>query len=120
MVLTVINISMVITIILFGASGNFDMGLATYMTFYILRTTNGPIFSAWRNKNIKSEVRATVLSTYGQMDAFGQIIGGPIIGFIELKASISAAIVISGIILSPIIILLFYVLMNKRKDEGVS
>lgn len=115
--LTVINIFMVVAIILFGLAGNFSMGLSTYLTFYILRTTNGPIFSAWRNKNIKSEVRATVLSTYGQMDAFGQIIGGIFIGFIALKGSISLAIVISGVILSPIIFLLIYSHKYIKRDH---
>jgi DHA3 family tetracycline resistance protein-like MFS transporter len=107
-ILTLINVFMVGAMILFGLSGNFTIALSMYLTFYILRTINGPIFNAWRNKNIKSEVRATVISTYGQMDALGQIVGGPIIGFIALKTSIPAAIVVSAIILSPVIILLIY------------
>lgn len=107
-VLTLINVFMVAAMIFFGLSGNFTIALSTYLVFYILRTTNEPIYRAWRNKNIKSEVRATVISTYGQMDALGQIVGGPIIGFIALKTSIPAAIVVSAIILSPVIILLIY------------
>lgn len=104
-ILTLINIFMAGAMILFGLSGNFTIALSMYLTFYILRTINGPIFNAWRNKNIKSEVRATVISTYGQMDALGQIIGGPIIGFIALKISIPAAIVTSGVILSSVVAL---------------
>lgn len=111
-ILTLINILMVAAVIFFGFSGNFTLALSMYLLFYILRTTNGPIYSAWRNKNIKSEVRATVISTYGQIDALGQIIGGPIIGFIALKTSISAAIVVSGIILSPVVVLL---IMERKK-----
>ncbi|ERI93762.1 transporter, major facilitator family protein [Clostridiales bacterium oral taxon 876 str. F0540] len=107
-ILTLINLFMTAAIILFGLSKNFKAALSMYMIFFIMRTTNGPIFSAWRNKNIKSEVRATVISTYGQMDALGQIIGGPIIGLIALKISVSAAIAISGIILSPVIIFLIF------------
>jgi DHA3 family tetracycline resistance protein-like MFS transporter len=106
-VLTLINILMVAAIIFFGLSGSFSLALSMYLVFYILRTTNGPIYSVWRNKNIKSEVRATVISTYGQMDALGQIIGGPVIGFIALKASISVAIVVSGVVLSIVIALLY-------------
>ncbi len=106
--LTLINIFMVAALIAFGMSGNFTTALSIYLGFYILRTTNGPIYSAWRNKNIKSEVRATVISTYGQIDALGQIIGGPIIGFIALKTSTPLAIVMSGIILSPVIALFIY------------
>jgi len=106
--LLIVNITMVIAIILFGLSRNFTMALSMYMTFYISRITNGPIFTAWKNKNIKSELRATVLSTYGQMDAFGQIIGGPFIGLIAAKTSVAIAIITSGFILSPILILLLY------------
>ncbi len=105
-ILILINVLMVAAMIFFGLSGNFPLGLSSYLVFYMLRTTNEPIYRAWRNKNIKSEVRATVISTYGQMDSLGQIIGGPIIGFIALKTSVSIAIVAAAVILSPVIILL--------------
>ena len=113
-ILTLINIFMVVAMILFGLSGNFAFALSMYLVFYMLRTINGPIISVWRNKNIKSDVRATVISTYGQMDALGQIIGGPIIGFIALKTSIATAIVVSAIILSPVIGLFIYEASRKR------
>lgn len=115
-ILTLINVFMVAAMIGFGLSGNFSLALSTYLCFYILRTANDPIYRAWRNKNIKSEVRATVISTYGQMDALGQIIGGPIIGFIALKTSISTAIIASAVILSPVIILLIF--GSKLKQSG--
>lgn len=105
-ILTLINLFMAVSILLFGLSGNFSLGLSMYLMFFLLRKTNQPIYDAWRNKHIKSEVRATVLSTYGQLDAFGQIIGGPVLGFIALKASVPAAIVVSGVILAPIVVLL--------------
>ncbi len=107
-ILTLINVFKVVSLIIFGLSGKFSLALTSYLLFYTLRTANGPIYRAWRNKNIKSEVRATVISTYGQMDALGQIIGGPIIGLIALKTSISTAIVVAALILSPVIILLKY------------
>ena len=77
--------------------------VAMVLTFYITRVVNGPIYRAWMSKNIKPEIRATVLSTYGQIDSLGQIIGVPLIGFIAVKTSISTAIVAAGIVLSPII-----------------
>ncbi|GMQ62893.1 MFS transporter [Vallitalea maricola] len=112
-----INILMVMSIVLFGLSGNFSMAISMYLTFYITRIINGPIYRAWMSKNIKSEVRATVLSTYGQIDSFGQIIGGPLIGFIAVKTSISTAIVLSGIILSPIIVIFIYVYGKYQSRE---
>jgi DHA3 family tetracycline resistance protein-like MFS transporter len=116
-ILTLINILMVVSMVLFGLAGNFAMAMSMNLLFYVLRTTNGPIYRAWRNKNIKSEVRATVVSTYGQIDALGQIVGGPIIGFVALKTSVSAAIVVSAIILSPVIVLLIF---GTRKLKAVS
>ena len=107
-ILTLINGFKVVSMIIFGLSGKFSLALISYLLFYTLRTANGPLYRAWRNKNIKSEVRATVISTYGQMDALGQIIGGPLIGLIALKTSISTAIVVAALILSPVIILLKY------------
>lgn len=107
-ILTLINVFKVVSLIIFGISSKFSFAVTSYLLFYTLRTANEPIYRAWRNKNIKSEVRATVISTYGQMDALGQIIGGPIIGLIALKASISTAIVVAALILTPVIILLKY------------
>ena len=107
-ILTLINVFKIVSLIFFGLSYKFFFALISYLLFYALRTANEPIYRAWRNKNIKSEVRATVISTYGQMDALGQIIGGPIIGLIALKTSISTAIIVAALILSPVIILLKY------------
>lgn len=117
-ILIYINVFMVTAMIFFGLSGNFPLALSSYLVFYMLRTTNGPIYRAWRNKNIKSEVRATVISTYGQMDSLGQIIGGPIIGFIALKTSVSMAILAAAVILSPVIILL--ILANCSSKRAIS
>lgn len=117
--LTLINILMVAAMIMFGLAGNFAMALSMNLLFYVLRTTNGPIYRAWRNKNIKSEVRATVISTYGQIDALGQIVGGPIIGFVALKTSISTAIVVSALILCPVVLLFIYCTKNLIQFQAL-
>jgi DHA3 family tetracycline resistance protein-like MFS transporter len=112
--LIAINFIMVMSIVAFGLSKNFTMAFSSYLTFYILRTTNGPIYRAWLNENIESQVRATVLSTYGQIDALGQILSGPIIGFIALKTNMAVAVIASGLILSPVIILYLYLYKKSR------
>lgn len=114
--LILINLGMVMSIIAFGIARNFTMALSAYLTFYIVRTTNGPIYRAWLNDNIESKVRATVLSTYGQVDSLGQILSGPVVGFIAMKTNTAIAIIASGLILSPVIILYFYLLKNKKAD----
>ncbi|MBT2682254.1 MFS transporter [Bacillus sp. ISL-37] len=108
--LIAINSAMVLSIIAFGLAGNFTMAFSAYLIFYILRITNGPIYRAWLNENIESKVRATVLSTYGQIDALGQIMSGPIIGFIALKFGLGLSIVTSGLILAPVVMLYVYLL----------
>jgi MFS transporter, DHA3 family, tetracycline resistance protein len=108
--LIAINSAMVLSIIAFGLAGNFTMAFSAYLIFYILRITNGPIYRAWLNENIESRVRATVLSTYGQIDALGQIMSGPIIGFIALKFGLGLSIVTSGLILAPVVMLYVYLL----------
>jgi MFS transporter, DHA3 family, tetracycline resistance protein len=108
--LIAINSAMVLSIIAFGLAGNFTMAFSAYLIFYILRITNGPIYRAWLNENIESRVRATVLSTYGQIDALGQILSGPIIGFIALKFGLGLSIVTSGLILAPVVVLYVYLL----------
>ncbi|MGV2941971.1 MFS transporter [Mesobacillus sp. LC4] len=108
--LIAINLAMVLSIIGFGLAGNFTMAFSAYLTFYILRITNGPIYRAWLNENIESKVRATVLSTYGQIDALGQILSGPIIGFVALKFGLGLSIVTSGLILAPVVALYLYLL----------
>jgi MFS transporter, DHA3 family, tetracycline resistance protein len=108
--LITINSAMVLSIIAFGLAGNFTMAFSAYLIFYILRITNGPIYRAWLNENIESKVRATVLSTYGQIDALGQIMSGPIIGFIALKFGLGLSIVTSGLILAPVVMLYVYLL----------
>ncbi len=112
-----INLVMVLSILAFGMAGNFPMAFSTYLTFYIVRVTNGPIYRAWLNENVESKVRATVLSTYGQIDALGQIISGPIVGFIAFKTNMAVAIIASGLILSPVLILYLY-LYKKVKAES--
>lgn len=110
--LTAINSGMLLAIVSFAVARNFPLAASTYLTYYILRTTNGPIYRAWLNESIEPGVRATVLSTYGQLNSLGQIISGPLIGFIALKTSISISLVVSGLILTPVVIL--YLHLHRR------
>jgi len=106
--LMLLNLFMVVSLAGFALSNNLTLAIATYFIFYITRHINGPIYRAWMNKHIKSEVRATVLSTYGQIDALGQIISGPVIGIIASRYSLSVGLFASVLILMPIVILLRY------------
>ncbi|HQX76511.1 MAG TPA: hypothetical protein PL074_09360, partial [Thermoflexales bacterium] len=76
-----------------------------YLAAVSLRRGIAPIILAWQNQQIgesDSSVRATVLSTYGQADALGQVAGGPVVGLIG-NASLRAALAFSAALLTPAI-----------------
>ena len=60
-------------------------------------------------------VRATVISMRGQVDAFGQTVGGPPVGFIGNAFSIRAALLASGALLSPVLLLYTYAARKIKK-----
>jgi DHA3 family tetracycline resistance protein-like MFS transporter len=84
----------------------------------VLRSIINPIYNTWLNRNIDSDVRATVISMSGQVDAFGQITGGPVVGAIG-NLSIRAALLASGAILSPTIYLYGRALRREPKAEAL-
>jgi len=80
---------------------------ATYILASTARRAVGPILQAWKNRQISGEdshARATVLSMYGQVDAVGQIAGGPAVGAIG-NLSLRLAMLASAAILAPALLL---------------
>lgn len=102
---------MALGLILFGLSTTLLMALLAYMTVAIIRANLVPLYEAWINRGLPSQVRATVLSTFGQMDAIGQVIGGPAIGLVATRWGLRAAMVLSGALLTPTLAL------YKRADN---
>ena len=82
-----------------------------------MRALAWPLETAWINQHIDSRVRATVLSTASQMDAFGQVIGGPISGAEGTLRSIRAALTTSALLLVPAIPL-YQRLMQSSDEEA--
>jgi len=116
--LFIINILMVFTLFSFAITKQFFVAASLYILFYTVRRVNQPIYKAWMNAYIPSQIRATVLSSYGQIDSIGQIIGGPIIGLIALYTSISFGILFASILLSPVIIIYIYLIIQVREKEN--
>lgn len=76
--------------------------VVAYLLIYVARNVLGPLYTAWVNQSLDSQVRATVLSMSSQVDAIGQIVGGPVVGLIGNYFSVQAAIVVSSLSLTPI------------------
>ncbi|MCJ7723251.1 MAG: MFS transporter [Anaerolineales bacterium] len=79
--------------------------LGIYLLIDTMRTVAGPLYTAWVNQKLDSSTRATVLSMSSQVDAIGQIGGGPIVGMIASLVSVKVAIIVSGLLLTPALVL---------------
>lgn len=88
-------------VVLFGLAGSFEVAVAAYVVAEIFRRVTGPIFTTWVNRSLDPATRATVLSMGGQVDAFGQLGGGPLVGAVGELASLRAAMVAAGLTLVP-------------------
>ncbi len=75
------------------------------LAFNVLRNLTGPLSNAWLNQQIDSKLRATLLSMTGQLDAFGQLSGGPFLGFIGRLRSLRVALISSALMLAPVSLL---------------
>ncbi|GIO26554.1 MFS transporter [Ornithinibacillus bavariensis] len=90
--------------------------LVFYMLIQICRHTMEPLVDVWLNQLIvDSKTRASFFSVKGQIDAIGQISGGPVIGLIATKLAIRTAFVCCAILLSPVLVL-YYLIVKKDKD----
>jgi MFS transporter, DHA3 family, tetracycline resistance protein len=99
----------------FALAGSFGLALAAYWLVYSTRNVIGPLYMAWVNQRLDSSVRATVISMSSQVDAIGQIAGGPLVGVIGSLVSVQAALLVSATILTPVLWL--YRVAIRRGDE---
>ncbi len=105
--LWIINALLVACLIAFPLAPNFYLALSAVMLIGAFRYAIDPIHGNWLNQRITdSRVRATVLSMSSQMNAVGQIAGGPAIGVVGNSFSVRAALLISAVILPPVLPLL--------------
>jgi DHA3 family tetracycline resistance protein-like MFS transporter len=93
--------AMVIGLLVFAWTQNFYIAVLATLAVDTLRGTTFPVTTTWLNQFIDSRVRATVLSMISQVDAVGQMTGGPILGLIGNLRSIRAALTTSAVLLAP-------------------
>ena len=105
----------VLGLLIFATTKSFVIALVATLLVDTMRATSGPLTSAWINQYIPSKVRATVLSTTGQADALGQVVGGPIVGAIGAWRSIRAALSASALLLIPVIPLFGSTLKDEKE-----
>lgn len=96
---------MVCAILIFATSGQFFIAIAALLIFDVLRALSHPLSNAWLNQQIDSKLRATLLSLTGQLDALGQLSGGPLLGWIGRLRSLRSALLVSALVISPVSLL---------------
>lgn len=85
----------------FALSPSLLLAIAAMTAVGLLRGVSGPLQTAWINQKLDSRVRATIHSMFGQVDAIGQVMGGPSVGLIANAFSVRLAISVSSVLLSP-------------------
>jgi len=85
----------------FALSPFLFLSLGLYLAISVLRNVQMPLQTAWVNQKLDSQVRATVHSMFGQVDAIGQVLGGPVVAVFASIGSAVASLVTSGLLLTP-------------------
>ncbi|TCI26350.1 MFS transporter [Exiguobacterium sp. SH3S2] len=97
------NVLLILTMLAFAWVGQFFVAVLLYWTIAALRNVHYPLMSVMTNERLPSKGRATILSMFGQVDAFGQVAGGPLIGLVALYTSIQGGLGASALLLLPML-----------------
>ncbi len=113
------TLSFFLTICLFGfaLSGNLWLTLFLLVAISLCRTLISPLYTSWVNHKLDPQVRATVISMSSQVDAFGQIAGGPVLGVIARNISMQAGLLGSAFFLTPVLFLFARQIKNRENIQ---
>jgi MFS transporter, DHA3 family, tetracycline resistance protein len=111
----VVTATISIALLGFALSPFLFLSLSLYLVISVLRNVQMPLQTAWVNQKLDPQVRATVHSMFGQVDAIGQVMGGPIVAVIASVGSAVASLVTSSLLLIPA---LFFVSRANSQSEN--
>ncbi len=102
----------------FALAGQFLAAVALYWAISVLRQVNYPLYTAWVNHRVDPQVRATVISLSSQVDAFGQIGGGPLVGALARATTLQTGLLGSAALLAPVLGLLLRIVRGAGESTG--
>jgi DHA3 family tetracycline resistance protein-like MFS transporter len=114
--LLIVDAILMLAIIGFGLVGGLAAAATLYLVARTARRLRNPIYSAWINQSLTSAIRATVLSMDAQLDALGQIIGGPIIGAFAVAAGTGQGMVVVGLVVGSSLLLYWRTIRLHGRD----
>ncbi len=112
--LTIATVLLIVCYLGFALVGNLALAVIASTGVWMFRRITNPLQTAWINQHVDSRVRATVISISSQADAIGQMAGGPVVGYVGVLASVRAALIVGGGILTPALVL--YAQTLRRAD----
>ncbi len=115
--MALLSAGLVASLFLFALAGNLWWAAGLFLAISVLREVISPLYTTWVNHRLNSAVRATVLSLSSQVDALGQIAGGPVLGLVAQGLGIQAGMIASAALLSPVLVL-FSKLMKTAKVQS--
>ena len=118
-VLVALNVLGMLGLLVLAFTGNFFIAIAAVWCVGIFRGVKGPIINTWLTQNSEARVRATLISLDGQMDALGQIGGGPPVGYLGTVFSLRVALAAVSVILAPVLLLYAAALRRMRSEPAV-
>jgi hypothetical protein len=104
-ILAVIDVALVLSVVAFALAGSFWLAVAAAWVVGGLRSVRDPIANAWINQGLDPRTRATINSMGSQSDAVGQAAGGPALGALASGFGAPFAIVVSGLLRLPSLLL---------------
>ncbi len=103
-----------VSVLGFAVAGQFALALTLFFLFTAARGPSLSLGQVWMNQNLESSVRATLFSLREQVNAIAQIVGGPLLGLLAAEVSTRTALIATGIILFPPLLLYIRAIRNDK------
>ncbi|HEV2637987.1 MAG TPA: MFS transporter [Actinocrinis sp.] len=104
--LLVVTVLIGVGVLVMTSAHGFAPAIAAYLVVQVLRPVAYPLVTGWIVSRVDARVRATALSARDMFDSGGQIIGGPVVGWIGVVGTVRAALYAGAVALAPAIALL--------------
>jgi MFS family permease len=91
----------ILSLLSFALSPILILAVISMIVVGLLRGISGPLRTTWINQKLDSRVRATIHSMFGQVDAIGQTVGGPLIGGVANWYTVRIAVSFASLLLAP-------------------
>jgi len=108
---------MIIGILGFAYLPNIYFALFGFVFFSISRGGTYPLLNAILIKNTPSKVKATVLSSFGQLDAIGQLLSGGLMVLLALWFEVEEMYLVTALLLM-VPVILFTRLKNNHINDA--